>query len=647
MELFWAEKYKKYEKGPKIPIKKSDLSFQVLETIDKNETEKDHDAQGASSSLKNEYLKNHSKDQKNILVWGDNKPVISSLIRQGWSKKINLIYIDPPFFTGSDFEIRTRLSGENIKNELPVIKERAYKDTWGGGISSYIDYMYERLVLMKKLLAEDGSIYVHLDWHIGHYIKVVMDEIFGADNLINEIVWFYKGGALTGVKKNFPRKHDIILLYSKSGDYTFNQIKYDEISEQMIKRWGQYFDEENKIRFGQIKKEKETYKRLVKKFIKKNGRNPGDEDIAWEIEGSLVRDVWEDIPEIRQSERYVESIGYVTQKPEALLKRIILASSNPGDIVADFFCGSGTTLAVSEKLKRRWIGSDLSKFAIQVTKKRLLCIQKSKDLIGKNKYSRLVRPFDLWKINDFETVYFQENREECLMLILKLYQSQAVSGLKYLHGKKENVYVHVGSLDSPVTIKEVKNVVSECESNNVDKADILGFKWNLEVDDLSNKFATENRVNLRFVQIPSFNEIKSVLFGFDLLLFKDDERGFRRLSPNVKFAEVSNLQMEIEANGNEVTLKIVDFQMPQTEELKEIASEVEDFRKLIDYFAIDWDYKGDIFRNKWHSFREKGTSKVDYEAKHMYGVAGDYKIMVNVVDVFGRDLNKVLEVKLS
>lgn len=361
VELLWEGKNNKFNE--------SNLSFEIVETLDI-----------PKNILKDNYPKNYPVDWKNILIWGDNRLIMSSLKNQGFSKKIDLIYIDPPFFTGSDFTVRTKLNDGKIEKEPSVIEERSYKDSWSGGISSYLEYMYRRLILMRELLADNGSIYVHLDWHIGHYIKVMMDEIFGEKNFINEIVWFYKGGALTGVKKSYPKKHDIILFYSKTQNYTFNQPKSDEISEQMIKRWGQYFDEKNRIRFGQIKREKETYKRLVRKFIKKHQREPNDDDIAWEIEGSLIRDVWDDIPEIRQSERYIESMGYATQKPEALLKRIILCSSNPGDIVADFFCGSGTTLAVSEKLGRRWIGSDLSKFAIHITKKRLLDIQNSKDL---------------------------------------------------------------------------------------------------------------------------------------------------------------------------------------------------------------------------------------------------------------------------
>jgi len=377
-ELLWHGKYDKVELGQKAPLERPNLPFQVVETVNKPRV------RGGTSALlfpEEEWPENYPKDWKNILIWGDNKLVMSSLIKQGWAGKINLIYIDPPFYTGADFSLRTKVGDEEIEKEPSIIEERAYKDTWSGGIASYLKYMYERLVSMRELLAENGSIYVHLDWHVGHYVKVMMDEIFGYENFRNEIVWFYKGGALTGVQRHYPRKHDVILLYTKGENYTFNQPRYSEISDEMIKRWGQYLDEEGRIRFGQIKQEKPTYTRLYNKFFKEFGRKPTDDDIAWHVKGSLVRDVWDDIPEVRQNPRYEEAISFDTQKPEALLKRIILASSNPGDIVADFFCGSGTTLAVAEKLGRRWIGCDLSKFAIQVTRKRLLDIHNSKDLM--------------------------------------------------------------------------------------------------------------------------------------------------------------------------------------------------------------------------------------------------------------------------
>ncbi len=210
VELLWAEKYANYEKGEKMPIEKPNLPFQVVETVNKPRIKGGY-IDSTSLFPEDKYPENYPKDWKNPLIWGDNKLVMSSLIKQGWAGEINIIYIDPPFFTGADFTVRTKLGGEQIEKEPSIIEERAYRDTWSGGIASYLKYMYERLVLMRDLLAENGSIYVHLDWHVGHYVKVMMDEIFGAENFRNDLIWWYPGG-LKAVPMFFPRKHDIILL---------------------------------------------------------------------------------------------------------------------------------------------------------------------------------------------------------------------------------------------------------------------------------------------------------------------------------------------------------------------------------------------------------------------------------------------------
>jgi len=244
VELIWQGKYREFELKDKASIERPNLPFQVIETVNEPRVKEDEEKLFKAKQV---FPENYPKDWKNILIWGDNKLVMSSLLKQGWAGKINLIYIDPPFFTGADFTIRTKIGDEQIEKEPSIIEERAYKDTWSGGIASYLQYMYERLVLMRELLAENGSIYVHLDWHVGHYVKVLMDEIFGYENFRNEIVWFYKGGALTGVEKQYPRKHDIILFYTKSNEYVFNQQRYSEISDQMLQRWGQYFDEEGNL----------------------------------------------------------------------------------------------------------------------------------------------------------------------------------------------------------------------------------------------------------------------------------------------------------------------------------------------------------------------------------------------------------------
>jgi len=611
VELIWYQKYNRVDLGERIPIEKPNLPFQTIETINKPRIK------GAVTMplfSEDKWPEDYPEDWKNLLIWGDNKLVMSSLIKQGWAGKINLIYIDPPFFTGADFSVKTKIGNEKIEKEPSIIEERAYRDTWSGGIASYLKYMYERLVLMRELLAENGSIYVHLDWHVGHYVKVLMDEIFGYENFRNEISWCYAGG---GIPRNeYPHKHDVIFFYTKSKTWIFN-TQYRQYSVGTIQR-------------GRTK--------VKGKYAEMGLRQ----------EGTPVNDWWSDIGPVTSPTDY-ENLYFDTQKPEALLKRIILASSNPGDIVADFFCGSGTTLAVAEKLGRRWIGSDLSKFAIQVTRKRLLDIHNSKDLQNEGKnYDKPARPFELWNIGNYETVYWQEKQDEYLAFMLKLYQAQPLTGFRYLHGRKGERAIHIGPLIAPVTMEEVEKVVIECRINNFNKADVLGWEWSYEVNELARVLGKKSGVDLKLIQIPSLNEIKSSLTGFDLQLLKvPDEAIEKELLPYIKFVEVAYLEIETEVDGNEVTLKITDFQLLPTAELAEVASKVKDSRELIDYWAIDWDYKEDTFHNQWQSFRVKKNPKVDYEAKHRYESAGEYQIMVKVVDVFGNDTNKVIKLRIG
>jgi len=625
VELLWADKYDKLEKGEKLPIEKPNLPFQVVETVNKPRIE---DGITAPLFPKDEWPKDYPKDWKNLLVWGDNKLVMSSLIKQGWAGKINLIYIDPPFFTGADFTVRTTVGDEQIEKEPSIIEERAYKDTWSGGIASYLKYMYERLVLMRELLAENGSIYVHLDWHVGHYVKVMMDEIFGyggtdKSGFRNEITWAYRTGGAPGKDPGFSKKHDLILFYSKSDKLKFNKFK-----ERI------YYE---------------------KAFF-----TPQKDDLGRYYADVILRDVLEDEINLVLDKELLkvsvkpvinvstERLDFDTQKPEGLLQVLVMATTDPGDLVADFFCGSGTTLATAEKLGRRWIGSDLSKFAIQVTRKRLLDIHNSKDLLNENKekYDKPARPFELWNIGNYETVYWQERQDEYLAFMLKLYQAQPLTGFTYIHGRKGDRAVHIGPLNAPVTMEEVEKVVIECRANNFNKADVLGWEWSYEVNELAKTLAEENGVDIKLVQIPSVNEIKSSLVGFDLNLLKvPDQAVEKELLKHIRFTEVAYLEIETKVEGKEITLRIADFQVPPTAELAEIASKVKDSRELIDYWAIDWDYKGDTFHNQWQSFRAKKNPRVDYEAKHKYENSGEYQIVVKVIDVFGNDMNKIIKVR--
>jgi adenine-specific DNA-methyltransferase len=653
VELLWADKYDKFEKGKKYPIERPNLPFQKVETVNKPRLK---ELEGGIFDAfqvypEEKYPQNYPKDWKNKLIWGDNKLVMSSLINQGWSGKIDLIYIDPPFFTGADFSVKTKIGNENIEKEPSIIEDRAYRDTWSGGIASYLKYMYKRLVLMRELLSEKGSIYVHCDYHVSHYLKCIMDEIFGYDNFRNEIIWHYR--RWSNVTKSFQKMHDSILFYSNMKNYYFNVLFQSYSNEEWIEDTVRGFVD------GKLKRLKDANG----SYIKRKKENVG----------VPMHDVWEDINFIGPTSS--ERVDFSTQKPEELLERIILASSKEGDIIADFFCGSGTTGAVAEKLGRRWIMSDLSKYAIQITRKRLLNIHNSSHLITsesikskysqcpncgeevecgnevikkKNLYKKPARPFTISNIGNYELIYWKKREEEYLKFMLKLYQAQELEGFKYIHGQKADRLVHIGPLNAPVTMTEIEKLIKECNENGFKKADILGWEWSYEVNELGKALASKNGVDLKLVQIPSVNEIKSALVGFDLQLVKiPDQIVEKELSKHIKFPEVAYLELETDINGKQVSLKITDFQLPPTAELAKIAERVKDSRELIDYWAIDWNYDNETFHNQWQSFRLKKEPKVEYEASHNYEEKGDYQIMVKVVDVFGNDTNKIIKANLK
>ncbi len=283
-----------------------------------------------------------SKNQNgnNMLFWGDNLNVSYHLLNN-FEEKIDLIYLDPPFFSGSNYNISI-LEGEAKYDSI------AYFDCWNKDIDSYLQMLYERIVIFKKLLSKKGLIFLHLDWHASHYIKLILDEIFGKNRFINEIIWYYYNKYSAG-KKNLPRAHDNILVYSKSSDFTFN--------EERIPR----------------KKPTKQLKREMVNGVLKNVKDEDGHVIYRTVTDKKLDDVWK-IPCLQPASK--EYTGFPTQKHHDLLDRIIKIGSNEGDLIADFFCGSGTTLVVADKLNRKWIGCDMSKYSIYLTRKRLINLRK-------------------------------------------------------------------------------------------------------------------------------------------------------------------------------------------------------------------------------------------------------------------------------
>ena len=305
------------------------------------------------------FINIYYQNNKGILYHADCIYVLNDLINK--NIKVDLIYIDPPFGIEADkkFGMISWKKNTQDKNKVDEILPMYILDV---GEQNYLRWLYPRLVLMKELLSEIGSIYVHVDWHIGHYVKILLDEIFGKNNFINEIVWGYKDIGSRAVQY-FKRKHDVIYLYQKTDCRIFN-IQRQQLSESTMQRFGSYFDENGHITYRWLKENNPGV------FAKLKGQ-PDDLDQAWlDInKGQPLSDWWVDISPLKS--HFNESTGYDTQKPEALLERIIKASSNENSIVADFFCGSGTTGAVAEKLGRRWIMSDINEMACKISKERI------------------------------------------------------------------------------------------------------------------------------------------------------------------------------------------------------------------------------------------------------------------------------------
>ena len=611
-----------------------------------------------------EWPKNYPKNWKNLLIWGDNKLAMSSLLQGikingetiNLRGKIKLIYIDPPFATGADFSFKVPMpeSWRDLvpKNEIvkspSIMEELAYRDMWGGRtpeerIASYLNYMYERLVLMKELLANDGSIYVHLDYRMVHYVKLMMDEVFGRENFNNEIIWCYAGGGIP--EYGYPRKHDVILFYSKTADFIFNP-QYRPYSKGTIQR-------------GRTK---------VKGKYAEKGLRP---------EGTPVNDWWADVTPVTSPTEYEKQFLYPTQKPPKLLERIILTSSNEGDIVADFFSGSGTLAAVAEQLGRRWVCCDMSKYAIHTTRKRLLDIANSKALgirVGdeskRPKYEKPVRPFYLITIANYMTDKILESKE-AINLILNLYGAAPFKQVsKHLHGirEKEKEIVHVGQADFPVTPAEINEVISEFKETPFYKDGwtlvILGWGWAPDTFERAMDLWKMQDVKLVLLHIPPTSKLEDLMKKYNV-----DWRGAanfkyafnEEIRKCLRFIEPGYLRLEVKEKGLEVEIEIADFwvRLPHGyEELeKELRKRIEEaatdedkkkyFVPLINYWAVDWNYDGTVFKHDFVSFDKKpGEGNVKVRAKRKYERPGTYRVVVKVTDIFGGETSRELIVNV-
>lgn len=568
--------------------------------------------------FKSKYQKIDGQNWFNRLCYGDNLLVMQALLNgdeatgmPSMRGKIDLIYIDPPYDSKADYRTKITLPNCDIEQRPNVLEQFAYSDTWKEGTVSYLKMMYPRLYLMRELLSDQGSIYVHVDWHVGHYVKILLDDIFQKDQFTNEIVWSYKSGGVGD--STFARKHDVIYFYKKNNQAIFNVLK------------------------------EKSYNRGFKPYRFK-GVTEYQDEIGWY---TLVncKDVW-NIDMVGRSSQ--ERVNYATQKPEKLLERIIKVSSNENSIVADFFGGSGTTASVAERLNRRWIMSDFGKPANMIMRKRLI--------------DQEAKPFLYQAIGDYQKEVFASTKEfkrvgDLSQVVLNLFgatpffDENTPRNLGQIKGTRTLVYV-----DSPnkmtglSTIKKAQEL-RESFMGGWSKVIVLG--WNFTFD-IGNVLKDVDRSQIEVLVIPP-----------DLLDKLRSKVNYKKLvdSNKIKFSSLQYLTIK-EPKVTSVTCDIEELEieldnyvllspdaLPVDDKYKESLQNViaNEPLALIEYWSIDPDYDGETFRSKWQDYRENVHNdndplRVIQWAKIQVPAKEHRKICVKAVDVFGLESVVVKEV---
>ena len=617
-ELLWAGKYDEHHQiiGPP----RVSLPFQTIETVNQS-------AQERQTALAARHA-GHAPQWRNRLIWGDKKYVLPSLLAE-FAGKVDLIYIDPPFATGANFGYQAQVHPDNgngkaqlkLDYQPNLIEEIAYRDTWGGGLDTYLKWMFETLTFLRELLAESGSIYVHCDDTASHYIKAVMDGVFGDMNFQNDLIW--RRAISHNDSRRYGRILDSILFYTKSGEWVWNgdAIADPKSPEELLAAYPSSDDRGNYradnmtgagASSGESGKPWKSYdvtsrnrhwappmtgryaEFIERQFIPgyrniqgvhdrldaldacglihhpRNGVWPGLKRYADSDAGNSPQTL---ILEPRGFTNFSAGRGeysnYPTQKPEALLERIIKASSNPGDLVLDCFVGSGTTAAVAEKLGRRWIAADLGRFAISTTRKRLLAIPD-------------VQPFQVQNLGRYERQAWQQVGLEldCQRFILELYHATPLTGYQWLHGSKAGRMVHIGAVDAPVSLDDVQKVVAEfraivgsgADAPTTNGVDILGWDFALEADTEAKELAHREGINIRLRRIPrEVMDPRAVAAG------------------DVRFFELASLSIDRQADQAQhgVTLTLDSFIMPPEGIPDQVREKVTHWSQWIDYWAVD------------------------------------------------------------
>lgn len=559
---------------------------------------------------------------KNRLIYGDNLLAMQALLCGDQATgmppmrgQIDLIYIDPPYDSKADYRTDITLPNENVEQRPTVLEQIAYSDMWKEGTVSYLKYMYPRLVLMRELLSEKGSIYVHLDWHVAHYVKLILDEIFGKENFRNEIVWHYKRWT-SPTNKHHQKMHDTILFYAKSSENIFHIIK-----EKL-----------------------ETPKKQNANDGKGKSLRDENGNVIYHLqEDRVVDDVW-DIPILNPQAK--ERIGYSTQKPEKLLERIIAASSNENSIVADFFGGSGTTAAVAEKLGRRWITSDLGKPACMIMRKRLV--------------DNEARPFLYQSIGDYQREVFATNKEfkrigDLARVVLNLFgaipftDDAAPANLGQM--KEAHTLVYADSPNKITSSATLKKALALRQSfmGGWRKVIVLGWQFSFDIGETLRKI---DRSELEVLVIPPdlMDRLQSKKFNIAETKIRFSSLQYLTVKPPVVKQAAKPEEQEITVCLDNYVLLSPDMLSLDDKNKEKIQKVIlENPLDLIEYWSVDPDYDGETFVSKWQDYREnKDNDSDDYRvsrsAKLIVPKKEHRKICVKAVDVFGLESVCVEEV---
>ncbi|MCA0145485.1 site-specific DNA-methyltransferase [Blastococcus sp. LR1] len=609
--------------------------------------------------------------QLNRLIYGDNLLAMAALLAgdedtPSLRGKVDLIYIDPPFDSKADYRTKITLPGTTIEQRPTVLEQFAYSDTWADGTASYLAMITPRLVLMRELLADTGSIYVHLDWHVAHYVKIVLDEVFGRSTFLNEIVWKRSpfAGSSKARSKKLPVNHDLIFSYAKGPGYHF-QHQYEEYSEDYKARF-KYFDGVGYYRKTLLK----TYSAATAARLKEEGRwidpikpgaYPSYKQYLHESKGKQLEDIWGEEFELLDADADEENVwedvnaanpmakermGYATQKPLVLLERIIAASCPTGGLVADFFGGSGTTAAAAERLGRRWVVSDLGKPAAMITRKRLIdqdakpfLYQAIGDYQVEQARSTLGRSF---RVGDLAKVVLD------LFGALPLPPEDNVNGsLGRMPSSRTLVFADSPSKLTTVSTLRRAQGYRDSKLGGFDKVIVLG--WNFSAG-IGQDIAALNDSHLEVLVIPPD------------LLDRLKKKGADKLASKVRFASLQYLQASIASrksvgDGEELRVDLCNYVLLSPEAINLDERNRDSLRHvmnaeplaLIEYWAVDPDYDGEVFRSVWQDYR--GNTENDNDPLRVVTSAqlqlprreGARRVCVRAVDVFGFESEVVVD----